>query len=329
MSVGTPDTAGRRRILAIHTREMPLTAGAQAALGRVANETGGFTGADLMHVAREAGLGAVRRVATAAGSGGDVEGLDASTVAVEAEDVLAALRQARPSALRDMDLREAGLPWDQLVGLDDIKALLIEHAQRVIRGEGPVAGRQGILLYGPTGNGKSVIARALPAATGANLVTIERARIFNQWLGESEEALRTLFRRAIQTRPAILLLEHIEALAPARRGSSGERTDERVISALLASIDEAVSEGGVLVVGLTNRPEDVDASVIRPGRLGLHVEFANPDASRRARLAETAAAEAGVHLTDQQVLSLVERTEGQSAAHVVTVTLAEPGTRQA
>ena len=105
--------------------------------------------------------------------------------------------------------------------------------------------------------------------------------MFNQWLGESEEAVRALFRRALDARPSVLLLDHLDSLAPVREGGGGERTDERVVAALLAALDDTLAEGGVFVIATTSRPELVDPAVLRSGRIGMHIEIPNPDADRR------------------------------------------------
>ena len=272
--VGPPSEESRAEILSIHTREMPLSRSGQEAIGELAAATGGFVGADIMHLARSAGLEAARRLAKSRQGFEAADFLEGQQVSIEREDFENALRTVRPSVLRDVVTRMERIAWQQIAGLPDLKDRLIEVAGRAL--DLNLTSQQGVLLYGSPGSGKSAIAHALATELGANLVTIEGSRVFNQWLGESEEAVRALFRRAREARPAMLLLDQLDALAPVRAGETGERTDERVVSALLASIDDALAEGGVFVVGITSRPELIDPAVIRSGRLGLHLEVPLP-----------------------------------------------------
>ncbi len=314
--VGPPNEAGRAEILSIHTREMPLSPSAQEGIADLAKATGGFVGADLMHLARSAGLAATQRLANAREGFEAADFLEGRQLAIERDDFEAALRIVRPSVLRDVVTRTERMTWDQIVGMDGLKARVIDVARRAID-IGAGGGHQGLLLHGPPGVGKSAIVHALASEVGANFVSIEGSRVFNQWLGESEEAVRALFRRAHEARPAILLLDHVDALAPVRAGETGERTDERVVSALLASIDDVLAEGGVLVVGATSRPELIDPALLRSGRLGLHLEIALPNEGRREELLETLAAAEGVDIRDDLMEELVAGMAGWSAADVV------------
>ena len=325
--VGPPSASARAEILSIHTREMPLTVEAQDAITAVADETGGFTGADLMHLARSAGLEATNRLAKGREGFELADSLEGTELAVEPADFEAALRTVRPSVLRDVVTRTERITWDQIVGLGELKARLRELGRRAVESdaaasdaEDRAAGSgQGVLLYGPPGSGKSALVHALASELGVNFVAIEGSKVYNQWLGESEEAVRALFRRAGEARPTLVMLDHLDALAPVRAGESGERTDERVVSALLASLDDVLAAGSVFVVGASNRPELIDPAVLRSGRLGVHLEVANPDRGRRAALI---AALAGVHrleLDEDLTAELAESTDGWSAADIMVL----------
>jgi transitional endoplasmic reticulum ATPase len=314
--VGPPNEAGRADILSIHTREMPLSASAQQAIDDLARATGGFVGADLMHLARSAGLAATQRLANTRQGFEAADFLEGHQLSIERDDFEAALRIVRPSVLRDVVTRTERMTWDQIAGMDALKARLLGVASRATEG-GTAGGRQGVLLYGPPGSGKSALAHALASELGVNSVSIEGSRVFNQWLGESEEAVRALVRRAHEARPSVLLLDHLDALAPVRAGRTGERTDERVVAALLASVDDVLAEGGVFVVGLTSRPELIDPALLRSGRLGLHLEVPLPDAARRRALLTRIAAAENVDITDELVDELVDGMTGWSAADVV------------
>ena len=325
--VGPPSASARAEILSIHTREMPLTVEAQDAITAVADETGGFTGADLMHLARSAGLEATNRLAKGREGFELADSLEGTELAVEPADFEAALRTVRPSVLRDVVTRTERITWDQIVGLGELKTRLRELGRRAVESdaaapdaEDRAAGSgQGVLLYGPPGSGKSALVHALASELGVNFVAIEGSKVYNQWLGESEEAVRALFRRAGEARPTLVMLDHLDALAPVRAGESGERTDERVVSALLASLDDVLAAGSVFVVGASNRPELIDPAVLRSGRLGVHLEVANPDRGRRAALI---AALAGVHrleLDEDLTAELAESTDGWSAADIMVL----------
>ena len=299
--------------------------GTPDAITAVADETGGFTGADLMHLARSAGLEAANRLAKGREGFELADSLEGTELAVELADFEAALRTVRPSVLRDVVTRAERITWDQIVGLGELKARLRELGRRAVESdaaasdaEDRAAGSgQGVLLYGPPGSGKSALVHALASELGVNFVAIEGSKVYNQWLGESEETVRALFRRAGEARPSLVMLDHLDALAPVRAGESGERTDERVVSALLASLDDVLAAGSVFVVGASNRPELIDPAVLRSGRVGVHLEVANPDRGRRVALI---AALAGVHrleLDEDLTAELAESTDGWSAADIM------------
>lgn len=353
--VGPPGESARAEILSIHTREMPLSAAAGAAIGDVAASTGGFVGADLMHLARSAGLEAADRLARGREGFELADSLADVDLSVEAEDFESALRTVRPSVLRDVVTRTERVAWDRIAGLADVKARLAELGRRAVDGAGaagagadgagagpagagagaeavgpagagadsvdadagPGGSAQGVLVYGPPGSGKSVLVHALAAELGVNFVAIEGSKVYNQWLGESEEAVRTLFRRAAEARPSLVMLDHLDALAPVRATDSSERTDERVVSALLAALDDAMAAGRVFVVGVSNRPELIDSAVLRSGRLGVHLEVPDPDERRRAELVSMLAADGGLGLEPDLVAELAEATRGWSAADLV------------
>ncbi len=343
--VGPPDEAARAEILAIHTREMPLTIEAHNIISSVARDAGGFVGADLMHLARSAGLAAADRLARGRQGFELADSLDDINISVEPDDLRVALATVRPSVLRDVVTRTERITWDHIVGLDELKARLRRLGRRAVGAEpkghtlkigGKIGGgpgdlsdpamtsrsdgsavAQGVLLYGPPGSGKSAITHALATELNVNFVAIEGSKVFNQWLGESEEAVRALFRRAIEARPSLIMLDHLDALAPVRAGEGGERTDERVVSALLASLDDALAAGDVFVVGASNRPELIDRAVLRSGRLGVHLEVATPAADRRAKLISSLASAHGLELEADLAAELASSTEGWSAADIV------------
>ncbi len=317
--MGPPDEDARAEILSIHTREMPLSPDASAAITDLAAETGGFVGADLMHLARSAGLAAADRLAQNREGFELADSLSDADISVELEDFKSALRIVRPSVLRDTVTRTERIAWGHIVGLDDIKARLAELGRRTVTGASgsDADAGQGVLVHGPPGSGKSALVHALASELGVNFVAIEPSKVYNQWLGESEEAVRALFRRACQARPSMVMLDHLDSLAPVRTAGSGERTDERVVAALLASLDDAMAAGQVFVVGVSNRPEMIDPAVLRSGRLGAHLEVPDPDGDRRRALLMMLASARGFELASDLAAELAAGTRGRSAADLV------------
>ncbi|HEY1823395.1 MAG TPA: AAA family ATPase [Trebonia sp.] len=315
--LGNPGPLARREILAVHTREMPLSEEAEKAL-HVAALVGlaGFSGADILHLCREIGLAAVRRTASAGARGVELADSVANEplVIIEA-DVADGLRLLAPSALRRVGADSpVTVAWDRIVGLDDAKARLLRIAEAAVD---PYGNRGGILLCGPPGNGKTVVARALAERVGANFLQIDASSIFTQWLGESEAALRALFAKAVQIAPVVVAIEHLDAIAPARGEHDGDNASRRVLAALLASIDSATAEAPILVVGVTDRPDLVDRTVVRSGRLGARVTIENPDDARRLAIAEQWNADASGPLDHQQLCAVVAQTADQSAADLL------------
>jgi transitional endoplasmic reticulum ATPase len=309
--IGPPDPAARREILSVHTREMPLTREAEGALTEVASgHTAGFTGADLMHLSREAGLAAARRL-TSGGSGLEIaESARRTEISILAVDVHEGLQRVTASAMRGLPQLDVELDWDEFDGLAEVKRSLLEAADTALS---PGTGRrEGVLLTGGSGNGKSALVRALAERAGANLVVVDGSTIFTQWLGESEAAIRSLFGKARDVSPAVVVLEHLDSVAPRRIADHIESAGSRVLSALLSSVDEALGRAGVLVIGVTDRSEIIDPALTRAGRLGLHLEIGPPDEARRRQMLSRLLA----GRPDAEIQRLVTETEGHSAAEV-------------
>ncbi|MER7002787.1 AAA family ATPase [Dactylosporangium sp. NPDC000555] len=309
--IDVPDEQGRREILAVHTREMPLTEAAERALEGAASTTAGLTGADLMHLTREIGLAAARRVSTQSVHADWSEGLDVD-ISVDAADVAEGLERISRSALRGV-LHETAttLSWQDIVGLDEEKALLERAAADAFS---PAGAAEGVLLFGPAGEGKSTLVGALAKHLDVPLLTIEGASVFNQWLGESEGALRLVFERARRVAPAILLIEQLDSIAYARAQGAQEHAPMRVLAALLAAVDR--SRGSrVLVVATTNRVDLVDPAVIRPGRIGRRIEISEPSHERRLRIIEQLAG-GDPRVAGEAAQELADRLSGASAAEV-------------
>lgn len=324
--IGPPSAAGRLDILKIHTREMPLSDDGARCLDRVSTVTHGFVGADLMELCREAGLNALRR-----SSSGLLDHLAAfrlreDQLAVESRDFDEALTRVRPSAIREAFVTIPNVAWEDVGGLDEIKEHLRNVVERpfkqpeVFRAAG-VSPPNGILLYGPPGTGKTLMAKALARECGVNFLAMDGPEVFTKWLGESEEAIRHIFRVARQLAPSIIFFDQLDALAPLRGGDSGSRTTERVVNQLLAEMDGMETlHGNVIVVAATNRIDLVDPSVLRLGRLGMHLYVPLPDTDDRMKIFEIEARGLGFRVNAKQLFaSLSEHTKGWSGADIHAV----------
>jgi transitional endoplasmic reticulum ATPase len=316
-----PDEKGRAEIVAVHTRDMPLTGEAEEELDRfIRHGSAGMTGADLMGFAREVGMHAALRLARSeSGVGaGPASASAAAPVAVERADIEAAGRLVSPSLLRSFRISagEDLTDWDHVVGLAEEKKQLTSLADTVFAEDALWA--EGVLLHGSPGTGKSMLLRSLAGRFGATYVEVDGTAVFTQWLGESEAELRAAFARAREVRPVVIGLEHLEVLAP-RRMTAGpgeaNRAAERVLGALLSELDATIRMGQALVVGVTDRPDLVDPGVLRAGRLGFHIEV--PGLSDRDR-EELVRSVAGPEWTAADVGALVAKTSGQPAAEVVS-----------
>jgi transitional endoplasmic reticulum ATPase len=321
--IGPPNAEGRLDILKIHSREMPLSEQASRHLDQVASVSHGFVGADLMELCREAGLNALRR-----SSSGLLDHLAAfrfqeSMLEVEARDFDAALTKIRPSAIREAFVTIPNVGWDDVGGLGEIKERLRNVVERplkepeVFRSAG-VTPPTGILLYGPPGTGKTLVAQALAKSCGVNFLAMDGPEVFTKWLGESEEAIRHIFRVARQLAPSIIFFDQLDALAPLRGTDSGSRTTERVVNQLLAELDGMESaHGNVIVIAATNRLDLVDPSVLRPGRLGTHFQLPLPSQEERLEIfaKETRGLRFRGH-AEQLLASLARQTPGCSGADI-------------
>jgi len=324
--IGPPSAAGRHDILNIHTREMPLSEAAVRHLPKVAAVTHGFVGADLMELCREAGLNALRRSSSDLLDHLAAFRFTEEMLSVEARDFDEALGKVRPSAIREAFVTIPNVTWDEVGGLAEVKDQLRNMVERplkqpeIFRAAG-VTPPNGILLYGPPGTGKTLIAKALAQACGVNFLAMDGPEVFTKWLGESEEAIRHIFRVARQLAPSIIFFDQLDALAPLRGADSGSRTTERVVNQLLAEMDGMeAAHSNVVVLAATNRLDLVDPSVLRLGRLGLHLHIPLPDAIERQRILEIETKGLKIEGDAAKLfLDLAHRTEGWSGADLHAV----------
>ena len=289
--IGVPDEKGRREIIGIHTRGMPLGDGVD--LGELARTTHGFVGADLAALAREAAIEAVRRIMP------ELD-LEARTIpaevldnlAVERDDFIAALKRVQPSAMREVMVQMPDIGWDDVGGVDDAQEKLKEGVELPLKHPEAfhklgIRPAKGFLLYGPPGTGKTLLAKAVAKEAEANFISIKSSDLLSKWYGESEQQISRLFARARQVAPCVIFIDEIDSLVPARGsgGGTGEpQVTARVVNTILAEMDGMEELQSVVVIGATNRPALVDPALLRPGRFDELVYVGTPDEKGREHI---------------------------------------------
>lgn len=288
IEIPVPDRTGRREILEIHTNGMPLEPDVD--LDQLAHRTHGFVGADLESLAREAAMRCLRRVAAASGGAGNwtLNALDA--LRISAADFDAALDEIEPSAMRGSFVDVPPVRWQDIGGLAELRSRLEESVlwplarPELFRSAG-IRPARGLLMVGPPGCGKTLMARALATESQVNFLSVKGPELLNKYVGESESALRELFRKARRAAPAILFFDEIDALAPAR-GQGNDPVADRVLAQLLTELDGVEELRGVFVLGATNRRDRLDAALLRPGRFDSVLEVPLPDKEARRAILE-------------------------------------------
>jgi transitional endoplasmic reticulum ATPase len=306
LAIALPDRAQRLRLLEVATRGVPLSDDVR--LDDVAGRTPGFVAADVLSLVREASLRAAARHRTAPDN----------DVALAHADLDGALEVVHPTAMEGAQLDLARITLDDVGDMADTKAALTEAVLWPLQYPDTfarlgVAPPRGVLLYGPPGCGKTFLVKAVAGSGQANVLSVKGAELLSKWVGESERAVRELFRRARESAPSLIFLDEIDALAPVRGQSSDGGTTDRVVAALLTELDGVEDLRDVSVIGATNRPDLVDPAMLRPGRLERLVYAPPPDVEARALILRASAK--SVPLADDVDLSgLAERTDGYSAA---------------
>jgi|TARA_R110002126_G_scaffold1015_36_gene6150 transitional endoplasmic reticulum ATPase len=287
--VGVPDVAGRREILGIHTRGMPLDKAVD--LKELARTTYGFVGADLAALTREAAIEAVRRIMPKLD-------LEAETVppevleelVVQRNDFVEALKRVQPSAMREVMVQAPDVRWEDIGGLDEAQLRLKEGIELPMKNPEAftrlgIRPAKGFLLYGPPGTGKTLLAKAVAREAEANFIATKSSDLLSKWYGESEQQIARLFARARQVAPTILFIDEIDSLVPARGGGMGEpQVTERVVNTILAEMDGLEEMQSVILIGATNRPGLVDPALLRPGRFDELIYVPVPGKAGRRRI---------------------------------------------
>lgn len=319
LEIGIPDSKGRLEILEIHTRGMPLTDDVN--LQKLAHITHGFVGADLEALCREAAMNSIRRIIPKIEF--ELEHIPDELIQelnVTMEDFLSAQGEIEPTAMREFFVDIPDVSWDEVGGLEDVKKELneavvwpLEHSDlyEFARVKPP----KGILLYGSPGTGKTLLAKALATESKVNFISIKGPALMSKYVGESERAIREVFKRARQSAPCILFFDEMDAIAPARGGGGDSHVSERVISQLLTEIDGTEELKGVFILGATNRKDIIDPALLRPGRIDMLIEIPPPD--EHARLEIFKVHTRGKPLEkDVKLQSLARQAEGMVGADI-------------
>ena len=287
--IGVPDEKGRREVIGIHTRGMPLSPDVD--LDELARTTHGFVGADIAALTREAAIEAVRRIMPQLD-------LEAQTIpqevleslSVTREDFVQALKRVQPSAMREVMVQVPNIGWSDIGGLTEARAKLQEGIELPLKHPETfhrlgIRPAKGFLLYGPPGTGKTLLAKAVAKESEANFISIKSSDLLSKWYGESEQQISRLFARARQVAPCVVFIDEIDSLVPARGSGGNEpQVTARVVNTILAEMDGMEELSSVVLIGATNRPTLVDPALLRPGRLDELVYVGTPDAAGREHI---------------------------------------------
>jgi transitional endoplasmic reticulum ATPase len=287
IEIGVPNGEGRLEILQIHTRGMPLADDIN--LQELASELHGYTGADIKALCREAAMKALRRYLPEI----DLEGEKISAEMLEAmvittRDFREGMKEIIPTAMREFYVEVARVKWNDVGGLYEAKRALHDNLITSIKEPEKFAKMgikppRGALLYGPPGTGKTLLAKALATESNANIIVVRGPEVLSKWVGESEKAIREIFRKAKASSPCIVVFDELDSLARPRGQDDDMSGNERVLSQMLTEMDDAGS-AGVVIIGITNRPDLIDTSLLRPGRLDLIVYVGSPDEKARLEI---------------------------------------------
>jgi len=323
IELGVPDFEGRHEIFQIHTRGMPLAE--DVAIDEFSEKTYGFVGADIAALTREAAMNSLRRVLP------EID-LDEPTIpkelledlVVRRHDFEQAMREVRPSALREILIEVPNVTWQDVGGLEDVKQLLVEAVEwPLIYGENfsrlGIEAPKGVLLYGPPGTGKTLLAKAVANESNANFITTKGSEILSKWYGESERHIAEIFRKARQVSPTIVFLDELDSIAPVRGGATGEpHVTERIVNQLLSEIDGMEELRGVVVIAATNRPDIVDPALLRPGRFDELIMVPVPDKESRQKIFEVHTGKMPL-AEDVDLDLLVEKTDEYTGADIAAI----------
>jgi len=316
--IGVPDRNGRKEILQVHTRSMPLSKDFN--IDYLADVTHGFVGADLAALAREAAMKTLRRYLPDIDLEKPMPTEILEKMEVTMEDFKNALKGIEPSALREVFLETPNVKWDDVGGLENVKQKLKEAVEWPLKNSEAfkrmgIKPPKGILLFGAPGTGKTLLAKAVATESEENFISVKGPELISKWVGESEKALREIFKKAKQASPSIVFLDELDAIAPIRGWGAGDsRVTERMVNQLLTSMDGMEALENVVVIGATNRPDILDRALLRAGRFDRLVQIPVPDKDARLKILEVHTKD--MPLKDVSLEELAEKTDGYVGADI-------------
>ena len=321
INIGVPDKKGRKEILSIHTRGMPLGMDEEKKndfLDEIASLTYGFVGADLAALSRESAMNALRRYLPEIDLDKPIPTEILEKMQVTEDDFREALKAIEPSSLREVTVEVPNITWGDIGGLESVKSELRESVELpllkpdVFKKLG-IRAAKGFLLYGPPGVGKTLLAKAVANESNANFISVKGPEVLSKWVGESEKAVREIFKKAKQVAPTIVFLDEVDSIAP-RRGQYGDTgVTERIVNQLLTSLDGIEVLQGVVVLAATNRPDIIDPGLLRAGRFDKMIYIPAPDAASRLKILEVHTKQMPLR-KDVSIEDLSQKTEGYVGA---------------
>jgi len=322
LEIGAPNVEGRLNILKIHTRNMPLNKDVK--LEEIAEVTHGFVGADVASLCKEAAMIVLRQLLPDLKyeKEGSIPQEILDQLIVKKKHFFDALKTVRPSALREVFIDVPTIKWEDIGGLENVKQDIKEAVEWPLKYPDAfkrlgVRAPKGILLYGPPGTGKTMLAKAVANESKANFISIKGPELLSKWVGESEKAVRAIFKKARQTAPTIIFFDEIDSIAPRRNAASENQVAERVVNQLLTEIDGLETMHDVVIIGATNRPDIIDTALLRPGRFDRIVLCTAPDAKSRKEIFKVHTA--NMPLDNVNLDALSEQSEGYAGADIEAV----------
>ncbi|HUU48218.1 MAG TPA: CDC48 family AAA ATPase [Nitrosopumilaceae archaeon] len=328
IEIKVPDKKGRKDILSIHSRNMPLNDDVD--IDKIASVSHGYVGADLEYLCKEAAMKCLRRLLPVLNL--EEEKIPPETLEkliVNHEDFQKALIEVTPSGMREVFIENPDVHWDQVGGLEDVKRELQEAVEWPMKYPGlydKLGHRmpRGILLHGPSGTGKTLLAKAVATESEANFVSVRGPELLSKWVGESERGIREIFRRARQASPCVVFFDEIDSIAPIRGAGGETAVTERVVSQLLTELDGMENMHGVVVLAATNRADMIDPALLRPGRFDKIIQIPLPDKESRKMIIQIGAKTIPVieDVNDPQHVDyekIAELTDGLSGADVAAI----------
>lgn len=322
IEIGVPDSEEREEILEIHTRNMPLAEDVD--LHKLASTTHGFVGADLESLCKEAAMRVVRRIIPEIKNDEEIPEEVLKKIVVTNDDFKSALKEIQPSALREVLVQVPNVKWDDVGGLDDVKQELKEAVEWPLKHPEKfekfgVRPPKGTLLYGVPGTGKTLLAKAVASESEANFISIKGPELLSKWVGESEQGVREVFRKAKQTAPTVIFFDEIDSIASTRSANDSDSgVTKRVVNQLLTEMDGLEELEDVAIIAATNRPDILDAGLMRPGRFDRHIKVDLPNEDARLSIFKVHT-EVMPLADDVSLEKLAKQTDGYVGADIEAV----------